>query len=503
MLFEWDCLGSHLFNGLKMIASWIVNEFQSLNLGDARLDRRAKRCVQQYSKIAESTPDACQNLSAVVGTYRLADNPKAGMLDILGEHNRATIERVSQQSLVYVAQDTSVFDLTKPKRQVVGAGPLENENHFGFFYHPAFAFNGDGIALGSVDQCIWSRDQINTGMPRREKEQKRKQACFEEKESYRWLEMQQNAEQIARANPQTEIIMLADSEADVGELFCDANDFPRNFHLLIRGCQNRAVTSASEQIDSQSAVSITGCSNIDEALAKAQWRCHETIEIGTRESMIANELRPRLKSRDARTAQIAVRAITATLRGSHRAGGNLPDVTLNVVEAVEQDCPSGAEPVRWVLLTTLPVSSATEIKFALKSYGMRWGVELYFKTLKSGLHVEKLKYRTLDRYLTVFAMLAIVAYRVEYLKTAARAQPQAPCEAFFDKHEWVPVYLYANKTRAIPDDSPTIAEFLLLTAILGGYLNRKSQGPPGSTTIWRGMQRMDTIVEAYQVFGET
>jgi hypothetical protein len=45
-------------------------------------------------------------------------------------------------------------------------------------------------------------------------------------------------------------------------------------------------------------------------------------------------------------------------------------------------------------------------------------------------------------------------------------------------------------------------EFTLLLAKLGGYLNKKGQGPPGSKTIWRGLRRLEAYREAYEAFGK-
>ncbi len=129
-------------------------------------------------------------------------------------------------------------------------------------------------------------------------------------------------------------------------------------------------------------------------------------------------------------------------------------------------------------------------------------VELFFKTLKSGCRVEKLKYEHVDSYLTAVSMLIVVAWRIEYLKSAAREDPDASCEKYFSMSEWVPVYLVHHKAKEIPSTPPTISEFMLIVARLGGYINRKGQGPPGSMTMWRGTRRMDTLVEAYSVFGE-
>ncbi len=56
-----------------------------------------------------------------------------------------------------------------------------------------------------------------------------------------------------------------------------------------------------------------------------------------------------------RAAAAPVATVPGPLRGRvpARPGGKLADVTLNVVEAVERDPPSGEDPVRWVLFTSL------------------------------------------------------------------------------------------------------------------------------------------------------
>jgi hypothetical protein len=34
---------------------------------------------------------------------------------------------------------------------------------------------------------------------------------------------------------------------------------------------------------------------------------------------------------------------------------------------------------------------------------------------------------------------------------------------------------------------------------IGGHLGRKNDGPPGTQTLWRGLQRLDTATEMYAI----
>jgi len=136
----------------------------------------------------------------------------------------------------------------------------------------------------------------------------------------------------------------------------------------------------------------------------------------------------------------------------------------------------------------------------LKGYRLRWPVETYFKTLKSGLKIEDLKYETLSRYLVAFSMLAVVAWRVEHLKMAARAKPDSPCSDYYSEQEWMAIVTFVTRKPADSAMPPTLSKFVCMVAQLGGYINKKSQGPPGSKTLWRGMAQFETIVDAYRIF---
>ena len=97
-------------------------------------------------------------------------------------------------------------------------------------------------------------------------------------------------------------------------------------------------------------------------------------------------------------------------------------------------------------------------------------------------------------------MLTVVAWRVEYLKGACRADGGSPCTEYFSESEWMAVMIFLTRRPVDVSKPPTMEEFMKAIAQLGGYINKKSQGPPGSQTIWRGMSRFSTIVEAYLAF---
>jgi hypothetical protein len=471
-----------------MVAAWVPQELAGLSLSDARRHRRAERILDDLAQMSQSQPEAAKSTAALKAQYRFIANPRVSQDAILEAHNQAAIKRTTEYRCVILVQDTTSVDVTRPTTQVKGAGPLESEDKRGFFLHPLYAISEDGIPLGIVDQVNWTRESIQTDLTKAQKERVRKQEVFEEKESQRWLAMFQSGEQIARAHPQTEYIVVGDSESDICELFAEVGELPGNCHFVVRGCQNRAVKDGGT------------ATNVDEVLAGARVRFIDEVEISERVSKIAGETRPRRKSREPRTARISVRVAHVTLRGPARPGGKLPDVPLNVVEAVELDPPAGEEPIRWVLLTTLGINSIAEIRRVLTTYTQRWQIELYFKTLKSGLRIEDMRYETLDRYLTAVSLSSIVAWRVEYLKGVARHDSETSCEKYFAPEEWQPAYLVYKGDGKLPAEPPSTSEFLLIIAELGGWQRKKHRGPPGSMTLWRGIRRMEAYAEAFRAF---
>lgn len=481
---------------------WIEQEFANADFGDKRLNQRLKLCVQQAASIGESPPQRCQSKAELKATYRFASNKKVSMDQILQQHNQASVNRCRGKKRVYLAQDTTDLDLTKPKEQVRGAGTLGTDTRRGFFFHPLYALDQDGLPLGVIDQVVWTRDPESLQISSKERQAARRRACFEEKESCRWLEMLQSGEQIARTIPETEFVMVSDSESDLFELFCEADDLADNFHFIIRGFREHNIDGA---VDAGNGKTIHAAT-VTEALAQAQTRFAMTVDVSSRDTPVMpdDKQRKRKQARPARQATLSVRTIQVTMPGLKRpGGGKLKDVTINVVQSIEENPPEGEEPVGWILYTTLDIQSVESVKEVLHGYGLRWPIEEFFKTLKSGMKVEDMRYEELSRYHTAFAILVVVGWRVEHLKFAARAAPDASAEDYFEPHEWIALVIFVTKTRPDPAEPPTMSEFLLLIAQLGGYINKPSQGPPGSITIWRGMSQFDTITEAYKTFTKT
>jgi hypothetical protein len=143
---------------------------------------------------------------------------KVSFEKLLEPHIEASYRRIQDQSVVILAQDSTEFDLTRPERKVVGAGPLDDGSRQGAFLHPMMGFTPAGTPLGTVYAEAWVRDiPPEMKLTKKEKEHARKHTPIEEKESVRWIETLEQADQVAEHATQTQCICVADSESDIYE----------------------------------------------------------------------------------------------------------------------------------------------------------------------------------------------------------------------------------------------------------------------------------------------
>lgn len=162
--------------------------------------------------------------------------------------------------------------------------------------------------------------------------------------------------------------------------------------------------------------------------------------------------------------------------------------------------PEGEEPITWLLLTSLPVDTFEQACLMVEYYLCRWQIEIYFKVLKSGCKIEDRQFETSERIKPCIALYMIVAWRVLFVTMIGRECPDLSCTVLFEDDEWKSVYVIAKK-EAPPETPPSLGDFTIMVASLGGYLNRKCDGPPGPKTMWVGLQRMVDFALAWKSFG--
>jgi cytochrome c oxidase subunit IV len=222
-----------------------------------------------------------------------------------------------------------------------------------------------------------------------------------------------------------------------------------------------------------------------------------TIEIPKRSK------RKHCQQRDARTATVTVRYATFILnppRNNIKHGTEeLPNIEMHAVYVLEPNPPNGAEPVEWMLLTNLPVTSYEDAYEKVQWYCLRWRIEMYFKVMKSGFRVEACRLGHADRLARYLTVMSIVVWRPFMITLIARSDPETPCSEFLADREWKVLFIKANKNKPLPKKPPQIGVVVIWVAKLGGYLARKSDGPPGTIALWRGWKRLADMTEGWNL----
>jgi hypothetical protein len=479
-----------------MIASWVIEEMQSLDLPDKRLNHRLHVVLSHLAeRPTASIPAACGGYAEMAAAYRFFDNDRATLDNILEPHIAMTRRRIAAQPVVVLAQDTTELDLTRPEQQVRGAGPLDTDARQGALLHMMHAFTPDGTPLGTLRATAWVRDEDRPATTE-ERRAERRAAPIEDKESYRWLEMLELAGKEAGQYPETTFVCVADSEADIYEVFVAGATTARPAEWIVRACQNRALQPAQ---DGDASERVAGqC--LEKQVRSAPVLFTQSITVRGRTAKIACETRGRRQPRQSRPAEVEVRAAQVTLRPPHRPDGKLPTVTLNVVVAREKDPPAGEPPVEWILLTSLPIESVEQVRQVIEYYCVRWMVEIFFRTLKSGCRVEERRFEQIDRLLTCLAVYLIVAWRTLYVCRLGRSCPEMSCETIFEPAEWKAVHrVVCNEPP--PVEPPKLGAMVAMVAHLGGYVRHRGQSPPGPQTVWLGLQRTHDFALCWQRFG--
>ena len=92
----------------------------------------------------------------------------------------------------------------------------------------------------------------------------------------------------------------------------------------------------------------------------------------------------------------------------------------------EERTPAGAAPIRWLLLTTLPVDTPHECRRIVEYYSRRWRIEDWHRILESGCKVEELAHRTAARLTRAAAVNLVVAWRIFLMTLLSRDEPDLP-----------------------------------------------------------------------------
>lgn len=450
----------------RVDAGWSVREFDGLDLGDARLNRRLLTLAEAFGAHPQAPINqASADWQSTKAAYAFFANPRALPAEILLPHQQRTLERMAAHPLVLAIQDTCLLNFTHHPA-TTGLGPIGGGQR-GLVMHSTLAATPQGLPLGVLDQQMWVRPEAEKGAKRA------KRRPIAEKESHKWLTALR--ETISITPSEVRLVTIADREADIFEFLAEAEDLQAEY--VIRAAQDRRVQGEVELLWAH--------------LAKQELVGTVTIDVAAR------------GTRAARQAELQVRVAHLTLQPPQREADDpgiwLEPLQLWALWLHEAAAPEGVEPLEWLLLTNVPIESWQDATERIGWYCLRFLIESWHKILKSGCTVEDCRLESAERLKPYLTLMGIIAWRLFFLTHINRQMPDESCTMILADHEWKALYIAIHRRASLPETPPTVRQAVRWIAQLGGFLGRKGDGEPGITTIWRGWSRLTDLADLYLI----
>jgi hypothetical protein len=414
----------------------------------------------------ESIPEASESGSDSQSIYRFWSNKRVSAQQILASHRGSVVKRMQRHEVVLAIQDTTDLNFSGLK-QTQGLGFINQTAQQGIKVHSNFAVSGEGEPLGLLHQYTWNRKE------RSGKRGKRSTKATSNKESQRWLDGLKASE--VGVPEALVLVHVADREADIFDLF----SLPRrtNSQLLIRVQHNRKVQHELGYL----------IAAIEQAPVLGE--CVITLK--------------RNPNRPERSADLSVRGMEVTIEvPQHHKTPQAQPVSLNLLLVQEVNHRTDDKPIYWLLLTSLPINTFEAAWQCVRWYSLRWLIERFHFTLKSGCKIEALQLERVERLCKALATYSIVAWRLMWLTYQARLFPDASCQGVLQTAEWK---LLRRKFEPMnrSQKPPTLHQALRWIAQLGGFLARKGDGEPGLKTLWRGIGKLHHMLQGAQLMAKT
>jgi hypothetical protein len=434
--------------------------FGRADLGDARLVRRAVGLVEALaSSPGLSLPRIWATSAALQAGYDFLRSPRTDFVQLMEPVQMATRERVLKERRVLVLHDTT--DIACPSAEPEEVGFLQT-GKAGFYVHHALCISADETRrpLGMIWSQLWGRPQRTQGRARHIAGGTI--SSMEERESDRWLEGVSEAALWTAGCEQ--VVHVMDREADSFRLFQHIDQLGSDFVVRLR--HDRVVQDGL----------------LAESLSQASIKVRLQVPLGARRGRSM----PRYthKARDAREAELVVRSARVEFKPPNYLRTQDP-IELNVVQILEENPPTGTEPVAWVLATSLPIQTRHQVESIINAYRARWTIEEFHKALKTGCMFEKRQLESFQSITTLLALCYPVACELLRVRSRAR-QPGLMASDVLRKSQLD--CLRAHKDARVISDTPTAEEALAAIAGLGGH--QKHNGPPGWESLAAGYMKL-------------
>jgi hypothetical protein len=466
-------------------ASFGEIHFGKAQLGDARRTRRLVKSADLLMEHPGGTlPQKLTQWSDLMGLYRLLAAETVTHQAVMQSHCERTLQLAGRSGgVVLFIHDSTELDYTQVPALAGQLGQIGNGGGRGYVCHNTLAVTADREVLGLAHQTLHRRRKVPRGET---PSQKRRHP---QRESLLWPGACEAMKGSGSPPAGCTWVDIADRGADTFEFLQSLHERGRRY--VIRSARDRRLAGEDH----------VACDRIHQAL-HAYTR--DLPSLGEQTVAVPRQQKTKRKAqRQARETRVRVAAGPASIRLPDFARGHCDAESLDlwVVHVREVDPPADVEaarggpvePLEWVLLTNVATETLAQAVERVEWYRCRPIIEELHKGMKTGCGVESMQFEHAERLEPAIGLLSVVAAVLLQLRQVAR-KPEATTTPATSLVPRLFVQVLCGWRYKQARDDLNIYEFAMALANLGGHLNRKSDGPPGWLTLWRGWQDLQLMV---------
>jgi hypothetical protein len=455
----------------EVAQGFVADYFGPVDLGHKSRNRCFQRIAEQISRHPGGTlPDKLSDPNDYIAMDRLMNRPETTHESVLAPHRRRTLEKMqSCPGVVLVLHDTTVLDYSG--KRSLGLARVGNGKGSGYLCHNSLAVDPQRReVLGLVGQILHQRVAIGAreGVKRKRERKSR--------ESRLWSRAVLEAPSAPEGKRWVDV---CDRGADLFEFLATEQRLGR--WCLVRSAHNRRIRLGH---DGQGEKRLL----------------HDYLQtlpaVGEKRS---REIFDRKLEKE-RTASLRVSYAAVEILPPHVKKGEYENTPIRAwaVRVWEEEPPAKGTKLEWFLVCLDPVTNATEAWEKSDWYACRWMEEEYHKAKKTGCQIEDLQFRTEAALQPMIALLSVTAVFLLNLRQAAR-QPDAQDRKATEVVEPIYEEVLRGWRYKQPREAMSVYEFYMAVARLGGHMNRKADGFPGWLTLWRGWQKLESMVAGVRI----
>ncbi|MDQ2752650.1 MAG: IS4 family transposase [Bacteroidota bacterium] len=436
------------------VTNWIAEELSGVSLPDKRFTTNIISIAEHLDEHTGLSFSASCGERLRKSAWRLFSTEE---LNLLTTHQQRTFVRCMEEETILIAEDTTDIHYHQHHKQGMGVlGGGKSKLAKGLNMHTALAVTASGESLGIVHQKIWAPKAGRGTIERHH-------FAIEDKETIKWIATLKAVNEQWGKQISQQVVLIGDREADFFEHYA----YPKedNIKLLVRVQQRKRRVLLDVQDMNITEVLQSHMKPLGEGSIKA-WRRQGQPE-----------------------REVPVEYSTATITLPPTYKQKQPSQTMQLVCVREKS--ESVDKMEWILLTHLPADTLEDAITICHYYACRWTIERFHYILKSGLGIEQLQINSFLRLVNALQLYALIAWHLLWLQRLVKTKGNQPAADYIEPQTIeVAEAVTCKKMR-------TVTDFVIATAVLGGFVPTKKQPLPGEKTLWQGLRQLHVLQKGF------